>query len=493
MCEIFHVVLIMPLTCTIVLVIICLKNKMNLMEMNKLKTKKYELDMTKGSILKSILRFSIPYMLTSMLQIFYNAADLVVVSRWTGSEAMASVGATSAITNLLLNLFLGMSVGTSVIMSRRYGAHDKAGMEKAVHTTVLLAIILGITSLIIGQAFCKPLLILMDTPEGTVLNGAVLYMRIIFLGTPATLCYNFCSAILRSVGDTKRPLYILSLSGIVNVLLNLLFVILFNMGVAGVGLATIISKYISAIAVVAILLKTDSEYKLYVRKLKIHKNELLSMLKIGIPAGLQNTVLSFSNTIIQSALNSFGAAAMAGASAASNIENFAFSVKDSFRQATVTAISQNYGAKDEKRMNRCFYTCLLCMVVGGFCLSVLMTVFSKSLISIYITDSPKAMEYGMMRMVVTGAPYFLSGIMDIYTGYLRGLGHANEAMVNSFIGVCGFRLIWVFLIFPLNRTFAMLYLCWPLSWILVAVMNMVTLHFVKKKIGLGQTAVKKGM
>ena len=293
------------------------------------------------------------------------------------------------------------------------------------------------------------------------------------------------------MGDTKRPLYILSLSGIINVGLNLLFVIKFKMGVAGVGLATIISKYISARAVITILIRTDCGYKIILRKLRIHKNEFVSILKIGLPAGLQNTVLSFSNTIIQSALNSFGPAAMAGSSAAANVENFAFSVKDSFRQATVTAISQNYGAKDERRMNRCFYTCLLCMVLGGFCLSVMMTVFSKGLISIYINDSETAMKYGMMRMLVTGAPYFLSGIMDIYTGYLRGIGHSNEAMINSFIGVCGFRIIWVFLIFPLNRTFAMLYLCWPLSWILVAIMNMVTLHFVKKKIGLGKTKVMK--
>lgn len=447
---------------------------------------KYELDMTKGSILKSILRFSIPYMLTSMLQIFYNAADLVVVSRWTGSEAMASVGATSALTNLLLHLFLGMSVGTSVIMSRRYGARDSEGIQNTVHTTVLFSLILGVVSFAVGQIFCKPLLELMDTPQGNVLNGAVLYMRIIFLGTPATLCYNFCSAILRSVGDTKRPLYILSLSGIVNVVLNLLFVIKLNMGVAGVGLATIISKYISAISVITVLIRTDGEYKLIVRKLRIHKNELVSILKIGVPAGLQNTVLSFSNTIIQSALNSFGAAAMAGSSAASNIESFAFSVKDSFRMATVTAVSQNYGAKDEKRMNRCFYTCLLCMIVAGFSIGVAMTFFAKGLISIYITDSKEAMEFGILRMFVTGIPYFLSGIMDIYTGYLRGLGHSNAAMINSFLGICGFRIIWVFFVFPLRRTFFMLYLCWPLSWILVAAMNMVTLHFVKKKIGLGR-------
>ncbi len=448
--------------------------------------KKYELDMTSGPILKNMLRFALPYMLTSMLQIFYNAADLVVVSRWTGSDAMASVGATSALTNLLLNLFLGMSVGTSVIVSRRFGAHDTKGIEKAVHTSILFSLFLGISALTVGQIFCKPLLVLMDTPSGSILNGAVLYMRIIFLGTPATLLYNFSSAILRSVGDTKRPLYILSVSGIINVILNLIFVMVFEMGVAGVALATIISKYVSAFAVISILVKSNGEYKLIPRKLRIHRDVFFSIVKIGLPAGLQNTVLSFSNTVLQSALNGFGKAAMAGASAASNIEHFAFSVKDAFRQTTVTAISQNYGAGNVKRMNKCFHTCLLCMLVCGAAISVIMSIFSRELLSIYITDSEEAIDFGVIRMLVTGIPYFLSGIMDIYTGHLRGLGYSSAAMINSFIGICGFRILWVYLFFPMNRVFSMLYLCWPLSWILVAIMNMITLHFVKKKIGLGK-------
>ena len=229
------------------------------------------------------------------------------------------------------------------------------------------------------------------------------------------------------------------------------------------------------------LLTTSGNYKLKPSKLKIHTNEFKAILKIGIPAGLQNTVMSLSNTIIQSSVNSFGPAAMAGSSAAANIENFAFSVKDSFRQATVTAISQNYGARNKKRMNRSFAICLLCMVVSGAVLSVVMTLFSKQLLGIYITDSNEAMKFGVMRMIVTGLPYFLSGIMDIYTGYLRGLGYSGSTTVNSFVGICGFRMLWVFTIFPLNRTFSMLYLCWPISWVLVAVMNMITLHFAKKK------------
>lgn len=447
-----------------------------------MKTSRYELDMTQGPILKNILRFAIPYMLTSMLQIFYNAADLVVVSRWTGSNAMASVGATSSITSLLVNLFLGMSVGTSVVVSRHFGAHNSQRLQNAVHTSVFLSVLVGITACTLGQLLSRILLVWMGTPSGEVLNGAVLYMRIIFMGTPATLIYTFCAAIIRSVGDTKRPLYILTTSGIANVLLNLVFVIKFNMGVAGVALATIISKYISAIWVVVILLTSDADYRLNVKKLRIHKSEIKDILHIGVPAGLQNTVMGLSNTLIQSAVNSFGAAAMAGSSAAHNIESFVFSAKDAFRQATVTAISQNYGARNKKRMDKSFGVCIACMFTVGAFITLAMTLFSKPLLSIYITDSAEAMKFGVMRMMVTGVPYFLSGIMDIYIGYLRGLGHSGRTTVNSFIGICGFRMLWVLAIFPLHRSFILLYLCWPLSWLLTTILNAITLHSVKKEL-----------
>ena len=445
-----------------------------------MKTSKYELDMTQGSIFKNVLRFAIPYMLTSMLQIFYNSADLVVVSRWTGSSAMASVGATSALTTLLINLFLGMSVGSSVIVSRHYGAHNIERLKSAVHTSVLFGVIVGIISSLLGLLLCKPLLICMDTPDGSVLDGAVLYMRIIFLGTPATLIYSFSSAILRSVGDTKRPLYILSISGLANIGLNLVFVIKFGMGVAGVALATIISKYISAVWVLVILIFANGDYKVCIKDLRINPRELKDILHIGVPAGLQNTVLSISNTLIQSAVNSFGVAAMAGSSAAHNIESFVFGIKDAFRQATVTAISQNYGAQNKKRMDKSFRVCISSMLVVGIFITLIITLFAKPLLSIYITDSAEAMKYGVMRMMVTGIPYFLSGIMDMYIGYLRGLGHSGRSTVNSFIGICGFRILWVLVVFPQYRNFAFLYLCWPLSWILTTVLNAITLHSVKK-------------
>ena len=446
-----------------------------------MKKSHFEVDMTKGSLYKNVLRFAIPFMLSSFIQLFYNAADLVVVSRYTGSDAMASVGATSPLNNLLTNFFIGISIGASVIISRRFGAHDSQGVHKAVHTAILTGLVLGALCFTLGQVACKPLLMLTGTPQGDVLNGAVLYMRIIFAGAPASLLYNFCAAVLRAVGDTKRPLYILAFSGLLNVILNLVFVIFFDMGVAGVALATIIAQYLSATIAVIALIYADTDYKLIIKSLRIYKKEFGEMLKIGVPAGLQNITLSFSNTIIQSSVNSFGAAAMAGNAAAANIEGFAFAFKDALRNATMTSVSQNYGARDVARIKKSVGVCFLYTAVGASFLGVLMAIFSKQLLGIYITDSPKAMEYGVIRIMVSSLPYVLSGVMDIFSGYLRGLGYSSTSTLNSFVGICGLRILWVFAIFPFTKTFASLYLCWPVSWVLVIIFNTTSLHFVKKK------------
>lgn len=446
-----------------------------------MKAAKYELDMSQGSLVKNIISFAIPYMLTTILQLFYNAADIVVVSRWAGSTAMASVGATSSLTNLLVNFFVGISVGASVVVSRRYGANDQKGLSHAVHTSVLISMIAGITAMVIGLVFSKPLLIFMDTPKGKVLDGAILYMKIIFLGTPASLMYNFGAAILRSVGDTKRPLYILALSGIVNVLLNLLFVIGFGMGVEGVAIATIASQYVSVVMVYYTLTCSDAIYKVDFKELRIHKKELSEILRIGIPSGIQSSLFNLANAVIQSGVNSFGTAAIAGNTAASNIENFAYAVKNSFAQATITAVSQNYGAKNEKRLKKSVYTALLLMTVCTLLMSIFIVLFAKPILSIYITDSAEAMSYGIRRLVITCIPYFLSGGVEVLSGYIRGLGYSTTSTVNTFIGACLFRMVWVIAILPLNRTFEMLYLCWPLSWSLVIVMHLITISVVYKK------------
>ena len=450
-------------------------------------SEKHSLDMTQGPILSKILRYAFPIMLSSLLTHFYNAADIIVVSRWSGSNAMASVGATSALSGLLVNFFLGISIGTTIIVSRRYGAKVKYRLERALHTSIMFSILLGFLAATLGQIFCRPLLVLTGTPEGSVLDGAVLYMRIIFCGTPATVIYSFGAAAVRATGDSKRPLYILAISGAANFLLNLLFVIGFSMSVAGVALATIISKYLNVIMLFFVLKDKNSIYEFKFRKLRIHKAELSEIVKIGIPAGLQNTFLSFANTIIQSTVNTFGAAAIAGNAAAANIESFVLSIKFAFRQGTVTAVSQNYGAKNQKRMEQCIKSSLLCMISGCFMLSFIVVMFSKQLLGIYITDSPEAIYYGTIRLVVTALPYFLSGVTEILTGYLRGLGYSTLATTNSFISLCGFRVLYVLLIFPLYPAFWVLYLGTPITWVVLSLMNMISIKIVKEK------AIKKMM
>lgn len=442
---------------------------------------RYELNMTQGSIFKSIILFTFPMMLSSILQLFFNTADLIVVSRWSGSNAMASVGSTSALTNMIVNLFIGMSIGATVAVSRNYGAGNREGMDRAIHTSMFFSIIVGLSAFVIGQMLCKPLLILMDTPSGKVLDGAVLYMRIIFLGTPATVAYNYGASILRAIGDTKRPLYILAISGTVNFVLNLIFVIFFNMGVAGVALATAISKYISAILVLTALKEKNSNCRLEFKKLKIYKKELSLILKIGVPAGIQNIFVGFANTIIQSAVNGFGTAAIAGNAAAANIESYAVAVKAAFRQATVTAVGQNYGAKNEKRISQSVRTAMICMIVGCLLLGGLMTIFSKQLLGIYITDSDDAIRFGTMRIILTAIPYFFSGIHEITAGYLRGIGYSTLTTVNAFIGMVIFRISYVLFVFPIFNTFEVLYLGTPTTWILISILNAISLLFVKKK------------
>jgi len=441
---------------------------------------RYELDMTSGSIFTKILKYVVPIMLSNILMQAYNAADIIVVSRFAGSGAMASVGATASLNNLLINLFVGLSAGAGVVVSRSYGSKDPKALHEAVHTAVFFSFIAGIASFIAGQSLTVPLLRLIDTPEGAVFNGAVLYMRIIFVGMPANLVFSFCAAILRAVGDTKRPLYILAASGAVNVVLNLITVIVFDMGVAGVAAATAVSNYLSMFAAMYILLRTDGEYKLEFGKIKLYKSSAAVLLKVGIPAGFQASTFSVANTVIQSAVNSFGAAAIAGNAAAANIEGFLYAIKNAFSQATVTSVSQNYGAGKPKRISRSIKTTLISVIIGGLAVGVLVNLFSRQLLGIYIVDSPEAMDFGVKRMMIASLPYFLSCTMDVLIGALRGIGYSALSALISFVGTCGFRLIWVWFIFPLHRTFEMLYLCWPLSWLLITAVNLITIFALRK-------------
>lgn len=444
--------------------------------------KKFELDMTKGSIFKNTVLFAIPFMLTSVLQLLYNAADLIVVSRFTGSNAMASVGATASITSLIVNVSIGLATGGGVVVARKFGERDDKGMHRTVHTIMLLGFVVGIITCIMGVLFSRPLLVITGAPEGEVLEGATLYMRIIFLGTPASVLYNFGAAVLRATGDTKRPLYILASTGIVNVILNLILVVGFHMGVAGVAIGTIAANYISVIVITVIFVHSDTAYRLEFKKLKFYKREVLNIIKIGLPAGIQGSLFSLANISIQSAVNSFGAAAIAGSAAGLNIESFLYVILNTFYQSTITAVGQNLGARNTKRINKCISTSVLCVVVVGVTLGLVCTIFARQLLGIYIADSPEAIEFGTKRMVIVCLFYFLLGIMEVFTGALRGLGYSTISTINSFFGACGLRIFWVVFILPLHRSMNFLFLCMPISWAAVCIMHFVTLMIVKPRV-----------
>ena len=443
--------------------------------------KQYSVDMVNGPIFKNIIAFVVPLIFSSILQLLYNAADIIVVSRFAGSDAMASVGSTSSISNLIISLFIGFSTGASVIVSRKYGARDDEGVHRAVHTAVSLGVITGLVSLVAGILLSSPVLKLMGVPEGKVLDGAVLYMRIIFIGVPANLIYNFGSTVLRAIGDTKRPLYILALSGLVNVVLNLIFVICFHMSVAGVAWATTISNCLSAFAVVYALVKAEGSYKLVLREMKIYKDELVEILKIGLPAGIQGSMFGISNSLIQSGVNSFGVATMAGNSAASNIDSFIYVTTSAFGHAAITGVSQNFGAKNEKGLYKSYKTSLLCAIVAGLMVGTLGALFATPLLKIYIADSAQAIDIGRIRLYITGLTYFLCGIMEVQVGMLRGMGYSVTTMINSLLGVCGFRVLWITFVLPMFHSVSTLYLCWPVSWCLVVIMNFICYMIVRKK------------
>ncbi|MBO7288785.1 MAG: MATE family efflux transporter [Clostridia bacterium] len=443
--------------------------------------KTYEIDMVNGSVFKSVVAFVVPLILGNVLQLLYNAADIIVVSRFAGSDAMASVGATGSLSALIVSLFIGLTAGAGVVVSRYHGARDGMGVHKAVHTSISIGIVAGLVASAVGIIFSSYLLKLMGTPEGKVLNGAVLYMKIYFMGVPASLVYNFGASILRAIGDTRRPLYILAFSGMVNVILNLVFVIGFNMSVEGVAIATAVSNYISAISVIFILVRAEGAHHLNFKELRFHKKELADIVKIGLPAGIQSSLFSVANTIIQSSVNSFGTASIAGSAAAGNIEGFVYTAMNAFYQAAITGVSQNYGAKNKDGVRKTVRVCSASVAAVGFVLGLVTTIFARPLLSIYITDSKEAIDYGVIRMVVSGLPYFLCGIMEVQAGLLRGLGYSTTAMVNSLIGACGFRIFWIIFILPIWHTTFVLFLCWPISWILVIVMHFVCYKAVKNK------------
>ena len=433
--------------------------------------RRYELDMTHGSLIPKIMAFAFPLMMTSMLQLLYNAADVIVVGRFAGSQSLAAVGSTSSLINLIVNIFLGLSVGTNVIAANYYGAGDFKGTQETVHTSVAVSLAGGVALGIFGFAFCGTFLKWMGSPED-VLPLATIYIRIYFLGMPFNMLYNFGAALLRAIGDTRRPLLFLSLSGIVNVVLNLIFVISFDMGVAGVAWATIISQAVSACLVLLCLMRTSGYVHLDLKKIRIHKERLSAMLKIGLPAGLQAACFSLSNVLIQSTVNSYGSVVMAGNSAALNIESFAYVGMNAFHQAAVTFTSANVGAKKNSRIRSCMGSCLLLVTLVGLALDCIMLIFGRSLLGIYSTDA-EVIAAGFIRLKLFGYTYVLCGIMDAACGVLRGMGASLAPTIVSVMGACVFRIFWVYVILPFNPTLNMLYISYPVSWLLTGAVHLI--------------------
>ena len=421
--------------------------------------------MLQGPLLPSIISYTIPIILTSVIQLLFNAADLVVVGRYCGSISVAAVGSTGSITNLIVNLFIGLSVGAGVSVAHAIGSRENEAVHQTVHTALPLALISGVVLTVVGIALAEKLLILMDTPD-TVLPLATTYMRYYFCGMTFNMVYNFCAAILRAAGDTKSPLILLTIAGVLNVLLNLLFVIVLHMNVAGVALATAISQAVSAVLVVFALMRRMDACRLRLKKLRFYKAPFLKILRIGLPSGLQSSLFAISNVLIQSSLNSFGDIAMSGCAAAGNIEGFVYVTQNAFHQTTVNFVGQNVGARQYKRVSQTVWLCIACVAVVGLAVSALAYGFAPALLSIYITDSQEAIAYGVTRMAFVCLPYFLCGMMEVSTGALRGMGSSVVPMIITVIGVCGFRIGWVLTIFqiPEYHSLESLYFSYPLSW-----------------------------
>jgi len=430
--------------------------------------KKHEVDMCNGPLFPKIVAFFIPVMLSNVLQIVYNAADQLIVGRFAGSRALAAVGSTSSLINLLVCLLIGLSVGVSSVVARNFGAGNKRSLNRAAHTSVLVSIICGAALGIFGIFFAKPLLKLMGSPD-EVINLATLYMQIFFAGLPATALFNFCSAILRAIGDTKRPMIFLIIAGILNVILNLIFVVAFKMHVAGVALATVISQALSAYLTLRCLIKTDESYKINLKELKIHKAEFLQIIQVGIPSSIQSSAFSLANVFIQSAVNSFGEFAMAGCAAAATIENFAYQTMNSLYHTSLTFTGQNYGARKIDRIVKSTLYCTGIVTVIGLFIGFLFNAFSEPLTKMFV-DSPEAISISVERLNILLPTYFLCGIMEVGAGSLRGINKSGLSMIGSLVGACGLRILWIFTIFAAFPTVFMLYIAFPVSW-------MVTLLF----------------
>ena len=444
------------------------------------KERRYEINMTEGPLLRGILSFTGPLVLTGILQLLYNAADVIVVGNYAGHEALAAVSSTGSLINLLVNVFFGLSVGASVTIARNYGARDVIAMRRAEHTAMTMALFMGVGVGIFGFLMAKPLLQMMDSPPD-VIDGAALYVRIYFLGMPANMLYNFGAAAMRAVGDTRRPMFYLMISGLVNVLLNLLLVIVFHLDVAGVAIATVASQVVSMALVLLCLFRTRGVTQLNLHECRIDGRSLKDIIRIGLPAGLQGSLFSISNVLIQSSVNSFGSLVVAGNGVAANIEGFVYTSMNALHQADMTFASQNYGAGKTDRVKRTMLCCLGTVTVIGLSMGLAAWAFGGTLMGLYNSE-PQVISNGLVRMGIIMPTYFICGLMDVMVGQLRGIGCSVMPMIVSLTGACLLRIIWILTVFAQHHTLTVLYLSYPVSWSVTFVIHLACYLVVSRRI-----------
>ena len=441
--------------------------------------RRHEIDMTSGPLLGKIFAFALPLLTTNILQLLYNAADTVIIGQFDGSAALAAVGSTAALINLVTNVMIGLATGTSVIVAQHKGAGEDADVSRTVHTSILLSILGGILVSVIGECVSRPMLVMMGTPEH-LLADALLYVRIYFAGIPFMMLVNFGASILRAVGDTRRPLYFLSISGLLNVRLNLLFVVVFDMGVSGVAVATVISQAVAALLITLSLCHADGSYRLIFRQLHIYGDKLIEILKIGLPAGIQGSLFSISNVIIQSSINSFGQVAMAAHTAAVSLEGFMNAAVNSVADAATSFVGQNVGAGKPKRVKKVTLVCSVANIVISVVMGTVIMIFARQLLGIY-NKEPEVIELGLNRLYVIGATYFTFGLMQVFAASLRGMGHSLSPMIISILGICGLRILYIYTVFPLVPTLMGLYISYPASWLAAWLGNMVWYFIISRK------------
>lgn len=439
----------------------------------------YRMDMTEGPLTTKIIKFTIPVMLTGILQLLFNTADVIVVGRFTGKTALAAVGSTGSLINLLVSLFIGLSIGTNVLVARYQGAKDDKAVSETVHTSIALGIVGGLILLIIGVVATRPLLEMMATPED-VIDQSTLYMRILFFGMPLNLILNFGAAILRAIGDTKRPLYYLTIAGVINLFLNIFLVTVFSLGVAGVAIATVISEGVSCILILLCLKHETGAIRLYFNRIKINPSKCIDIMKIGLPAGLQGCIFSISNVLIQSSVNSFGSTVMAGNTAASNIEGFVYVSMNSLHQTCISFTSQNFGAGKFKRIKKVLINCLVIVAITGLVLGNSAYFFGKYLLSAYNNEA-EVVSYGLIRLSIISTMYFLCGLMDVMVGAMRGIGYSILPMIVSLVGACGLRIVWIYTVFAKFRTLDILFISYPVTWTITFLSHLVCYYIVTRK------------